>query len=356
MNRVGAHACQLSYLHVYDGGLIGLDNACIHADNTFVSCMDLSLPTTERANCTKVWHHSWIHDCREKGVRGDDHNVNLTMHHLVVYNNGQGRNGGDRNTAAATGAILKGDYNRVYQCTFFNTSRQAQGDLCMVTKGTPQQNEHSIVLNNVAKVVTSQGGPVWPTASFAAWKAVEHLNQTEMKLRDVINLDFRPGDGSPLREAGVVREPEVPARSDGRAPDVGAYQADDPSPWVPGCTFHRSCAPPPPPWWPPPPPRPLPPPLPPSPSPVPPSDDCEFEHNMDYEDGVKTKREVASAAECCGACKASVNCVVAVFVQDSGACFLKPNMKNKVQKIGTISCKPKSKRQNDRVEVFTRST
>ena len=60
-------------------------------------------------------------------VRGDDHNVNLTMHHLVVYNNGEGRNGGDRNTAAATGAVVKGDYNKVYQLTIFNTSGPAQG-------------------------------------------------------------------------------------------------------------------------------------------------------------------------------------------------------------------------------------
>eukprot|EP01052_Picozoa_sp_SAG31_P038990 SAG31_NODE_5316_length_2613_cov_3.281225_1_plen_260_part_10 len=249
-----ACATQLSYLHISDGGLIGLDNACIHADNTFVSCMGSRLPMAERANCTKVWHHSWIHDCREKGVRGDDQNVNLTMHHLVVYNNGKGRNGGDRNAAAATGAILKGDYNKVYQLTIFNTSGSAQGDLCMVTKGRPQQNMHSIVLNTVAKVVTGQGGPVSPTASFAAWQAVESLNQSEMRLRDVANFDFRPAHNSPLRGSGVVHEPEVPQRSDGKVPDVGAYQADDPKPWVPGCTFHPLCAPQPQPWWPPPPP------------------------------------------------------------------------------------------------------
>lgn len=222
----------------------------------------------------------------------------------------------------------------------------------MVTKGRPQQNEHSIVLNNVAEVVTGQGGPVWPAASFTAWKSVLHLNQTGMKLKDVAKLDFRPGDGSPLRGAGVVREPEVPARGDGKAPDVGAYQADDPSPWVPGCTFHPSCVPSPPPWWPSPPPWPAPrpppqpaPPPPPQPSPPapPPSSACEFEQDVDYEDGVKTRRKVSSAAECCDACSASDNCVVAVLVQDSGTCFLKPNVKVKVHKTGTISCRPRPK-------------
>ena len=339
-------APQLSFLHVYDGGLIGLDNACIHADNTFVSCMDTRLPIAERANCTKVWHHSWVHDCREKGVRGDDQNVNLSIHHLVVYNNGEGRDGGDRNIVDATGVIVKGDYNKAYQLTIFNTSGPAQGDLCMVTKGRPQQNAHSIVLNTVAKVITNQGGPVWPKASFRAWNAVDQLSQREMKLRDVANFDFRPLPDSPLRGTGVVHEPEVPRRSDGKAPDVGAYQADDVSPWIPGCTFHESCAPPPPPWWPPPPlpePRPAPP-APPRPSPPapPPSSDCEFVKDVDYQDGVtRPKRVVGSAAECCGACKASTTCVVAVLVQSSGECFLKPNTKNEVHKNGTISCKPK---------------
>ena len=69
------------------------------ADNTFVDCMNYTLPPAQRTNCSKTWHHSWVHDCREKGVRGDDFNLNLTMHHLVVYNLGEGRNGYDRNDA-----------------------------------------------------------------------------------------------------------------------------------------------------------------------------------------------------------------------------------------------------------------
>ena len=73
----------------------------------------------------------------------------------------------------------------------------------MVTKGSPQQNVHSIVLNTVAKVVTGQGGPLWPKASFGAWKAVEHLSQSEMRLKDVAKFDFRPRGDSPLRGAGL---------------------------------------------------------------------------------------------------------------------------------------------------------
>eukprot|EP01043_Picozoa_sp_COSAG02_P027513 COSAG02_NODE_1628_length_11586_cov_3.954644_5_plen_729_part_00 len=257
---------ELSYLHVHDGGLIGLDNACVHADNTFVDCMNYSLPAAQRTNCTKEWHHSWVHDCREKGVRGDDFNLNLTLHHLVVWNLGEGRDGYDRNdepsdppTGAATGVILKGDYNRAWACTVFNTSKYGQGDLCATTKplgptsckapftqrcGFPflaQQNLHSLFLNSAAKLISGQGGPRYPNASFEAWKGIARLDEASMQLRDPGNFDFRPTAGSPLVGAGETHPPEVKPRSDGRAPDVGAYQADDANPWRPGCTFHLTC-------------------------------------------------------------------------------------------------------------------
>ena len=60
-------------------------------------------------------------------------------------------------------------------------------------------------------------------------------------LRDPANFDFRPGPSSPLRGAGVVRPPEAPAKPGGGRPDIGAYQADDEDPWVPGCTFSPAC-------------------------------------------------------------------------------------------------------------------
>ena len=250
---------ELSYLHVHDGGLIGLDHACVHADNTFVSCMNYSLPAAQRTNCSKTWHHSWVHDCREKGVRGDDFNLNLTMHHLVVWNLGVGRDGFDRNDqptdpakGAATGLILKGDYNRVWACTVFNTSVYGQGDLCPTTsalgpapgRGFPllaQQNVHSLYLNTAAKLVTGQGGPLYPNATFVAWKGIARLGEAAMQLRDPARFDFRPAATSPLVGAGATHPPEVKPRPDGRATDVGAYQADDAQPWRPGCTFHPTC-------------------------------------------------------------------------------------------------------------------
>ena len=51
-----------SYIWCMACGVHGV--CCWYADNTFVSCMNHSLPADERANCTKDWHHSWVHDCR----------------------------------------------------------------------------------------------------------------------------------------------------------------------------------------------------------------------------------------------------------------------------------------------------
>lgn len=124
---------EISYSHVHDGGLTGLDSAGIHADNTFVSCMNWSLPLSARANCTKVWHHNWVHDCMEKCVRGDDRNLNLTIHHNVIFNCGVPPFTDRNDPHASTGVILKGDYNAYWANTVFNSAAAGQGDLCAVT-------------------------------------------------------------------------------------------------------------------------------------------------------------------------------------------------------------------------------
>lgn len=122
------------------------------------------------------------------------------MHHLVVWNSGEGPDGYDRNdspewfangTGAATGAILKGDYNRFYQNTVFNTSSYGQGDLCATTTplhakaayNVSQQNLHSTYLNSVAMRVTGQGGNVYPKAVFAAWSKMVSLGEKAMGVR-----------------------------------------------------------------------------------------------------------------------------------------------------------------------------
>lgn len=247
----------ITYTHVYEIGLIGLDSAGLHADNTVVSCMDYSLPAGQRADCVKHWHHNWVHDCREKCVRGDDYNLNLTVDHSVIWNCGRPE---DRNIQASTGAIIKGDYNRFYANTVFNVTQTPyvagnQGDLCLpiqayspaATSGRyniTQQNANTIVLNSLVENVTAQRAPSLPPIDGSQYYKVFqglHRDEASMMLANVDVFDFRPLKASPLVGKGVVFPPYVPARSDGATPDIGAYQHDDATPWQPGCTFTPSC-------------------------------------------------------------------------------------------------------------------
>ena len=237
----------VEYSHVHHVGMIGLDSAGIHADNTEVSCMNYSIPAAERANCTKEWHHNWVHDCREKCVRGDDYNLNLTVHHSVIFNCGVPS--ADANRFAATGCILKGDYNQFYANTVFNVLPGSQGELCVPVHGlpgskgrwaAPAQNAHSRLANSAAATITEQGGPGLNPRSFALFVGM-YRNRT-LRLRDPAGFDFRPASDSPLRGAGVVVPEIAPPGPGGGPPDVGAYQHADQSPWQAGCTFSSRCA------------------------------------------------------------------------------------------------------------------
>ena len=71
---------EVSYSHVHTIGLIGKDDAAIHADNSegHTACR-------RPGRCVKEWHHNWVHDCLAKCVRGDDFTKNLSMHHNVIW-------------------------------------------------------------------------------------------------------------------------------------------------------------------------------------------------------------------------------------------------------------------------------
>ena len=134
--------------------------------------------------------------------------------------------------------ILKGDFNRYYSNTVWNTSLHGQGDLCAVTSALSvlnitQQNIHSEFWNSVNKVVTGQSGPSPKQGMFHFWAGISHLNETEMKLVNPGGWDFRPRADSPLRGAGVTH-------ANTNNTDIGAYQFGEEH-WSPGCTFHKSC-------------------------------------------------------------------------------------------------------------------
>ena len=124
---------------MFHGGLVGKDDACIHADNSMTACRNRQ----HRPWCQKHWHHNcatasashaptstlnrkleslqlsvWphvsfavagVHDCRGKCMRGDDFTQNLSMHHNVIFNCGEGPVGTDGD-GQSFGVVLKGAF------------------------------------------------------------------------------------------------------------------------------------------------------------------------------------------------------------------------------------------------------
>ena len=211
-------ANEVSFCRVSHGGLIGGDDACIHADNAPVKC-------DAGANCTKTWHHNYVHDCREKCVRCDDNSRDCDINHCVVFNCGQPlRNG------APAGILVKGDRNRVWACTIFNASAGGQGDLVAITEFG--QNKNSQFFNVAARRIGTRGVPLSANSTAFAGGLV---TDASLCLVDPLDFQFKPQKQSVLYGTGVTHAPDEPAAH----PNVGAYQPSDS--WVPGCTFHPRC-------------------------------------------------------------------------------------------------------------------
>ena len=242
-------SCEVEFVHVLNGGLIGCDHAGIHADNLPTPCMY----DTNASNCTKSFHHNFVHDCREKCVRGDDATVNLTVHHNVIWNCGYPKR--DVNCGrSASGLVLKGDYNTAYAVTAFNVTfpldkknYSASGELVVMTAlGPPPpsctddclpMNAHSQVINIAAQTVTTRGGPALNT-SVTYQGGLISAAYDDLHFRDLTAWDFRPTNLSALYRAGVVHPPYTP--DTGHNPDAGCMQAEDDL-WRPGCLSFDGC-------------------------------------------------------------------------------------------------------------------
>eukprot|EP01065_Artemidia_motanka_P019575 TRINITY_DN232_c0_g4_i2.p1 TRINITY_DN232_c0_g4~~TRINITY_DN232_c0_g4_i2.p1 ORF type:complete len:737 (+),score=181.83 TRINITY_DN232_c0_g4_i2:78-2288(+) len=223
---------EIRLTHVSEGGLLGGDDACIHAANPQTPC-------DSWANCSKHWHHNWVHNCREKCVRCDDRSRNCSIHHNVVFNCGKPLGNG-----GPAGILLKGEHNAVYQCTIFNTT--GQGGL---VPRCVHENVDFQMWNNVIDRLHSN---CYITNTTFPYMAGNYYggNWTSLKLDDPSGYRFKPLEGSPLLGIGVDHQP--PFAADASGVDVGAYQSKAPASavagdpynvtdWRPGCSFHPLC-------------------------------------------------------------------------------------------------------------------
>jgi hypothetical protein len=147
----------------------------------------------------------------------------------VVFNCGQPLHNG-----APAGILVKGDRNKVWACTIFNTSAVGQGDLVAITDFG--QNKHSQFFNVAARRIGTRRGPTLSANSTAfSGGLVTGESLVSLRLADPSSLHFMPQKDSPLFGTGVMHAPDEPVAH----PNVGAYQQADT--WVPGCTFHPRC-------------------------------------------------------------------------------------------------------------------
>ena len=227
----------IDHCHVYNGGLLGSDDACIHADNSAAHCGSGS--STSR--CLKHWHHNWVHDCLAKCMRGDDNTQNLTMSNNVIYNCGMPDSDG---SGQSFGVVLKGDGNAFYSNTIFATKQNAVefATGAEVKFHLKQSNTNSLLFNNVAHTWSGHQGPE-PLGKQVHYKfgPVGQYTSGPIKKSYFANIqamDFSPTSSSPLKGIGVAYPPLVPIQT---APiDAGAYQTGE-TPWRAGCSFTVQC-------------------------------------------------------------------------------------------------------------------
>lgn len=182
-------------------------------------------------------HCNWVHDSAGGstdntwgngiGIRGDDNTVGYTVDHNVIWNVG------------ACAIMMKnkhlpspGEANSVLCNTTFGNSTMLKKKVDIILPmGADGENRYSTVFNNCAGALDSKwgGGPIPDGPNIGN----NCLGKPPL-LVDPANGDFRPAPGSPLIGSGKVL-PCAPASSTGKAPDIGAYQAEAEEYWIPGC-------------------------------------------------------------------------------------------------------------------------
>lgn len=214
---------EVSFNHVHDGGYL---------------CCDVSLIYTVLPHCAgSVIHHNWVHGCHAPkaglGIRGDDKTRQLTMHHNVVWD------------CPWEGIICKGDNNRIFHNTTFDNgksdvllwSRTPEPDKHWHDQwpGIARENAHSLIQNNLALRIRGNRNERYPKPPHGTSVTNIETPKVRQWLVDPEHYDFRPRPDTPAVDAGKP-VPGYDGAYEGKAPDVGAYEAGAP-PWIPGITW-----------------------------------------------------------------------------------------------------------------------
>jgi hypothetical protein len=170
-----------------------------------------------------IIRYNWGHDTIKIGNRfdgpraglGNDHGLS---HHNVFWD------------CTSEGIFMKGDYHECYN----NTAYSSGTDISLPavsTDGLSPMNQNSITRNNACG-----------TLSAAGTKNHNWTGSVTGQMRDPANFDFRPISTSALKDAGAVIS-GITTGYLGSAPDIGAYENNCTSYWIPGCKFEKASTP-----------------------------------------------------------------------------------------------------------------
>jgi fibronectin type 3 domain-containing protein len=187
-----------------------------------------------------IVRYNWGHDTIKIGHRfdgaaagqGNDHGL---VHHNVFMG------------CEHSGLRVKGDYHETYCNTAFDSG--SYNDIVIKrysNDGLSDENLNSTTKNNACYTLEGAftGDMEVPGTVNHNWVGND-LSPTKAmttQLRDPANFDFRPKSGSDIRDAGVV----ISGITDGylgSAPDIGAYEYNCSSYWIPGCKFEKASTP-----------------------------------------------------------------------------------------------------------------
>jgi hypothetical protein len=182
-----------------------------------------------------IIRYNWLHDSIKYGVRFDApipakfYGSDAIAHHNVVWN--------------ANGMMIKGEDQRVYHNTVFDTLEDKRTDLIILDDADiggilGGANKGSIITNNAADLISSQRASNKPMLSWVDYghnfNAEDENTSLKSQLKDVANRDFRPIQSSVLKHGDVIMDSYLTNLQGGALGYTGSYRADQNSYWIPG--------------------------------------------------------------------------------------------------------------------------
>jgi len=178
---------------------------------------------------SSITRFNWVHNSVKQGLRFDNSNLpnspwgkNGTLHHNVTWKS-------DR-------IFFKGDKHFIFNNLVFDSEKN---DLIISSNVAIQgRNYETITRNNICNKFS--GHRTLPGKDYPVPGIVDHNwagnfegKDIRTQLRDPDNLDFRPGSGSDLIDAGALIDGKEFSYL-GDAPDIGPYEYGDDHYWIPG--------------------------------------------------------------------------------------------------------------------------